>query len=83
METLAALLVLGFGAVILFYIVKWSLMFLREILRLGHPPASAPQPGTGVPDEGLDADGMDPGDYYNGPGGYDATGGYLDRHEER
>lgn len=68
---------LALGAVLFFYIVKWSWLFLREIWTIvSEPPRSHAKPKPQRDSDELD--GMNPGDYYNGPGGYDATGGYQE-----
>lgn len=87
MEALFSFLIVAILATIAYYTFKVSLLVLRALWQLGDPrPGRArPRSGSGTRTHAAsrnlddDIDGMNPGDYYNGPGGYDATGGYLDR----
>lgn len=44
----------------------------KRSLHTSPPPSNFQGNGT----DSDELDGMDPGDYYNGPGGYNASGGY-------
>lgn len=87
MEPLIAFIIVAIMATVIYYTLKVSVLVLRALWQLGDPRPRAGRPGfsSQVARRRLDddSDGMNPGDYFNGPGGYDATGGYLDRHGDR
>lgn len=87
MEALLAFIIVAIIATVIYYTLKVSLLVLRALWQLGSPRPGAGGPGIHSLNTRYslddDSDGMNPGDYYNGPGGYDATGGYLDRHHDR
>jgi hypothetical protein len=81
METVMVILVIAVLGATAYYALKFALLVVRLLFQLGYTPPLGSSVTRSRND--LDADGMNPGDYYNGPGGYDATGGYQERHEER
>lgn len=73
--TLIVLFIVG-GSVWLF--MKLLSVLLNLFRVLGAPPKPGQHQHQSTSQDEID--GMNYGDFYNGPGGYDATGGYSDRH---
>ena len=79
MEAIFSLLILGGILWLLMKLLRWMLNLARALWQLGDTkPGSTPGATHSQRYLDDDQDGMNPGDYYNGPGGYDATGGYQE-----
>lgn len=77
MEVIGLFLGVAIGGIFAWYLIKFFLLFLRVIWDI----VRSPIPSAGLrPDDADELDGMNAGDYYNGPGGYDAQDGYSGRH---
>ena len=64
------------GTVFLFLFAGLAIWFVIALFRaLLHPFSAVPRRAP-VADPDADADGMNPGDYYNGPHGYSPMTGY-------
>lgn len=72
----------GIGLYVLALTARALLKLFQAIWSLGQPSQDQPKGRRSDPDE-FDPDGMDPGDYYNGPGGYRGSNGYMSGRESR
>ena len=80
METFFALAMLGLVVYLLWKLLMWILKVLGAILSLPSAPNS---PSRGFPANYDELDGMNEGDYHNGPHGYVAGSGYLEARDEQ
>lgn len=79
MESVFAWVVLGVLVYLLWKLLLWLLKILGAILSL----PSAPQSGHRLPANYDELDGMNEGDYHNGPHGYAAGSSYLEARDEQ
>lgn len=77
--TLIVLFIVG-GSVWLFMKLLSALLSIFRVLGAPPKPGQRQRRRRRQSTNQDEIDGMNYGDFYNGPGGYDATGGYSDRH---